>query len=107
MDGFRRKGGDIGFESNTMVKFLTENTKKERPRRGFLKGITAAFLGILLGRSLSSGKNTPAGDKIKLLTPDGKLVEVDRSKIHEVSPERASNREVLSWMKKDNQPIQP
>lgn len=37
--------------------------------------------------------------KIKMLTPDGKLVEVDKEVFDQVSgKKKASNQEILSWM---------
>ncbi|MEO8148915.1 MAG: hypothetical protein ABI723_14815 [Bacteroidia bacterium] len=39
-------------------------------------------------------------EKIKMLTPDGRLIEIDQSQIeNEVTVKRASNEEVLKWMK--------
>ncbi len=38
-------------------------------------------------------------DKIKMLTPDGKLVEVDRRAIkNNPSSSKTSNKEILKWM---------
>ena len=43
--------------------------------------------------------DSPA-DMVKMLTPDGKLVEVPRSLVESSSPtQKASNKDILSWMK--------
>ena len=38
-------------------------------------------------------------DKIKLLTADGKLVEVDKSVVEAGQRKKVNNREILAWMK--------
>ncbi len=75
----------------------TENNNK---RRGFLKSMFT--LGAGLGLISVTGKKAKAepGEKIKLLTPDGKLVEIDKNHIKSETPERASNNDVMSWMTK-------
>ncbi len=46
--------------------------------------------------SLLSKKET---EKIKMLTPDGKLVEVDKAVFDQVTgKKKASNEEILNWM---------
>ena len=46
--------------------------------------------------SLFSKKETT---KIKMLTPDGKLVEVDKDVFDQISgKKKASNEEILNWM---------
>ena len=78
-----------------------ETDDKNKGRRNFLKsGFTfAAGFGLLslFGRK---AKAESTGEKIKLLTPDGKLVEIDKTHIEKESKERASNTEVLNWMNK-------
>ena len=54
------------------------NPRREFIRRGLLAGAGAlAASGVLS----ACGKNHKAGEKVKLLTPDGKLVEVDAADI--------------------------
>lgn len=66
---------------------------KDRNRRGFL-----SFL-------LSGKENTPAPDKrnaemVKMLTAEGKLVEVNKAILNEVAKkQKATNKEILDWMK--------
>ena len=74
-------------------------------RRKFLRfglGFVAAA-GIIssLGGGLLKA-STPKSNKIKMLTPDGKLVEIDASKIEkEITSVRATNDEVQQWMTKN------
>ncbi len=57
--------------------------KADQSRRGFFS--------LLLGSVKS--------DKVKMLTADGKLVEVDRSVYEKAaSGQKASNKEILNWM---------
>jgi hypothetical protein len=66
---------------------------KDRNRRSFL----SLFF---------SGKEKKA-ETIKMLTPDGKLVEVDKAVFEEAArKKKASNKEIYNWMKnpsKDNE----
>ncbi|MDI1354510.1 MAG: hypothetical protein PSX36_06315 [bacterium] len=93
-----------------------EKDKKETPksgRRGFLKlGLLAAGLTAVGGglqEALSEEKITAksdGGEKMKMLTPDGKLVEIDKSLFDKLSTKKkASNSEIYQWMNnpsKDN-----
>jgi len=49
----------------------------------------------------------PKKKKIKMLTPDGKLVEVDKAVFEEAAgKKKASNKDIYNWMKnpsKDNE----
>jgi hypothetical protein len=78
-----------------------QTNDKNKERRNFLKsGFTFAAGFGLLSLFGKKSKADPAGEKIKLLTPDGKLVEIDRTHIEKESMERASNADVLNWMNK-------
>ncbi|OFY84943.1 MAG: hypothetical protein A3F72_18345 [Bacteroidetes bacterium RIFCSPLOWO2_12_FULL_35_15] len=71
----------------------------KKKRRDFLTIILAAgaSLGLLSSFKKSSKNKNP--EKIKMLTADGKLVEIDKSMIEkEITTSRASNKEVLEWM---------
>ena len=82
-----------------------ETIDKGLDRRKFLRfglGFVAAA-GIIssLGGGLLKA-SAPKSNKIKMLTPDGKLVEIDASKIEkEITSVRASNDEVQQWMSKN------
>lgn len=64
----------------------TEKEKEKNPvRRNFLKnGLAAAGLALAgagLGKAFSSKEDSASGEKVKLLTPGGKLIEVDETHI--------------------------
>lgn len=93
-----------------------ENGKKETSqsgRRSFLKlGLLAAGLtavGSGLQESLTEDKGlakSEGGEKMKMLTPDGKLVEIDKALFDKLSTKKkANNSEIYQWMNnpsKDN-----
>ncbi|MES1181510.1 MAG: hypothetical protein ABUL44_01820 [Flavobacterium sp.] len=85
--------------NNRIKKKLMEDINK--PRRGFLKWTAAALaiVGIAVATKQKVGKTE--SKKIKMLTPDGRLVEVDEAAVtnatsHEL---RATNKEIQQWMK--------
>ena len=61
-----------------------DNNKNEtnRSRRSFFTGI------------LNSKK-----EKVKMLTADGKLVEIDKAVLNAASKQKVTNKEILQWMK--------
>lgn len=74
------------------------NSKNDKSsRRKFLS------LGFLGGASLLAGKadaKTPieSGEKVRMLTPDGQLVEVDKSVLEAMSKgHKATNESILDW----------
>ena len=78
-------------------KFM--DMEKGNKRRGFLKILLAAGASIGLLSSFKKSSTNKNTEKIKMLTPDGKLVEVDKSMIEkEITTNRASNKEVLEWI---------
>ena len=49
---------------------------------------------------LSGSENAANSEKIKMLTADGKLVEIDKAVFEEAAKKKkASNKEIYSWMK--------
>jgi hypothetical protein len=76
----------------------TEDNKKQR--RNFLKSLFTLGAGAGLLAVTGVKSKAEGTEKVKMLTPDGKLVEIDRSQIENESPERASNHEVMKWMDK-------
>jgi phage repressor protein C with HTH and peptisase S24 domain len=72
-------------------------------RRNFLRSIllTAGTLGLV---STANKKPTSENkEKIRMLTADGKLIEVDKSVIEKnTALKRASDKEVFEWMNKKN-----
>ena len=72
--------------------------KIENKRRNFLKIALFASAGITFLSSFK-GKSQSKIEKVKMLTPDGKLVEIDKSMIEkEITTNRATNKEMLEWM---------
>jgi hypothetical protein len=80
------------------VLMQTDDNKKQR--RSFLKSLFTLGAGAGLIAVTGGKAKAEATEKVKMLTPDGKLVEIDRSQIENESPERASNHEVKQWMNK-------
>ena len=70
------------------------NSNRRKFVRMFLS--LGAGLGLLPWRKASAQDK---GEKVKMLTPDGKLVEVDKSVLQKAVSARASNEEVQAWMK--------
>jgi hypothetical protein len=47
-----------------------------------------------------TGKNSDAAGKVKMLTADGRLVEIDKSVLEQAALNRkATNKEIFDWMK--------
>ena len=62
--------------------------KKNQSRRGFLSLLTGA------------NKSDSRPEMVKMLTPDGKLVEVEKSVYDQaVKKQTSSNKEIYDWMK--------
>lgn len=81
----------------------TEN--KKDTRRKLIAGVAALGLFPLAKLGFFSKKKdivscTPEAKKIKMLTQDGTLVEVDASKLMSAK-EKISNEQLQSWIKKD------
>ena len=71
---------------------------KNKNRRNFLKAVITSGAAAGLAAPLSMihpGKE----EKIKMLTPDGKLVEVDESVLKKINgSKKATDKEVFEWM---------
>ncbi len=80
-----------------------EKMKKHNPsRRKFLKLGMAAGAGTVAAgglMSLSSFKKNESGEKVKLLTTDGKMIEVDKSHISNKIPSKKETREGIPGRK--------
>lgn len=85
-----------------------DNNKKKLPRREFLEtGITGGVgvaLGLAAGTILTSDDNNEP-EMIKMLTADGKLVEVEKRLIPPTcgNPVSVSNQELKEWMEKNKE----
>ncbi len=49
--------------------------------------------------SFFNGNNEAPGEKVKMLTAEGKLVEVDKNILDAAVKQKASNKEIFDWMK--------
>ncbi len=82
------------------MEFLTDNIMNKRNfiTKGF-KALTTA-LGLYFIHNRIEGKDHNETDKVKMLTPDGKLVWVDKSVLNSKSPAPPiSNKSLRSWIK--------
>ncbi len=77
--------------------------KKNYSRRNFIEtgitGATGVALGLAAGNLLQAGQEE-APERIKMLTADGKLVEVEKRFLPPMcgKPAAVSNQELLAWM---------
>ena len=75
--------------------------RKTHNRRSFISTVLAAGTATGLITPASANPKSTSGNKIKMLTADGKLVEVDKSVIEKIAAsKRASEQEVFEWMDK-------
>ena len=82
----------------------SNNKSVAEGRKNFLKIGAMALAGFLIGKNFSrafKGKAPAAsGEKIKMLTADGKLVEVDRAYIKKKT--KVSDKAIMNWIHKNN-----
>ena len=50
-------------------------------------------------RSFFSGLLNPKKEKVKMLTADGQLVEIDKDVLDAAAKQKVNNKEILKWMK--------
>ena len=75
---------------------MMKKDKKQNSRRDFIRTGLVAGAGAIAGSSLiSSCSSKESGEKVKLLTTDGKLVEVDKSQITPKPPSKEASKEGL------------
>lgn len=48
---------------------------------------------------LTGGLFEPKREKVKMLTADGKLVEIDKAVLDAADKKKVNNKEILQWMK--------
>ncbi len=78
-----------------------ENREKEKdknPRREFLGTGVAAGAGIVLGIAAGNILKEKHGETVKMMTPDGQLVEVEKRFMPEKNGRIVSNQELKNWM---------
>ena len=77
-----------------------KDEKNNVSRKKFLTwGIALSSVMALPSLLWARKPRTPKGKMIKMLTPEGKLVEVDEAVLKAVTKrEKAGNKEILNWM---------
>ena len=73
---------------------------KKLNRRRFINAVLATGTVTGLITQASANPTSPAdGKKVKMLTADGKLVEVDQSVLEKITAtKKASDKEIFEWM---------
>ncbi len=72
---------------------MGNNKQKDRNRRGFLSL-------LLSGKDNTQATNHDKPEMVKMLTADGKLVEVSKAVLDELTKkQKATNKEIFDWMK--------
>lgn len=68
---------------------------KPTNRRDFLKkGLIAAAAATAVPLAANA---EDSGETVKMLTPDGKLVEVNKAVLAKANKKKVTNREILEW----------
>lgn len=68
---------------------------KSTNRRDFLKkGLLAAAAATA---APLAGEASPSGETVKMLTPDGKLVEVSKAALSKAPKKKVNAKEILEW----------
>lgn len=72
---------------------MGNNNHKDRSRRGFLSLLVS-------GKDANTtSKNKDKPEMVKMLTADGKLVEIEKSVLEAVSKkQKSTNQEIYQWM---------
>ncbi len=80
---------------------MAKEENKEQRRSFLLKAVSVVIAGIGFGKIAHNPSQVKEVKKIKMLTEDGKLVEIDESIYSQIAPaqQKASNKEVQEWMK--------
>ena len=76
------------------------SSPKKSNRRSFINSILVAGTATGIIIPAITDPETKSGTKVKMLTADGKLVEVDKSVIEKATSKKASDKEVYEWMDK-------
>ena len=79
-------------------------TTMNNNRRKFLKIFLAVSAGVGFFSQLKARPKAAKGEKVKMLTPDGRIVEIEKSCLKRTAPVApATNKEVMEWMQTNNQ----
>jgi hypothetical protein len=71
-------------------------------RRKFLKNLFAVAAGMSFFSRLTAKPKVMKGEKIKMLAPDGKIFEIEKSSLKQSAQAPATNKEVMEWMQTNN-----
>jgi hypothetical protein len=74
---------------------------KENSRRAFFGRGIAAGLALAIGLAPKKVKAQVKGETVKLLTPEGKLVEVEKKYLPPSKGKPISNQKLYDWMEKN------
>ena len=72
----------------------------EKSRRIFLNRSVIAGVAAFLGLSYFKRVDSNSQETVKMLTSDGKLVEIERKYLPDKRGKKISNRELLEWKSK-------
>ncbi|MCB0616337.1 MAG: hypothetical protein KDC75_23620 [Phaeodactylibacter sp.] len=88
--------------SNNNKTVMKEQKQKKTSRRSFFRKGILAGVGAMLGiTSVNAATNEEEEEEtVKMLTPDGKLVEVPKKALPQKSGKVVSNRELFEWREK-------
>lgn len=74
--------------------------KEDKNRRKFIKEVISALAISSFALPLvAKAKEKEKGKMVKMLTPDGKLVEVEASVLKQANKKKADNKDILNWVK--------
>ena len=79
---------------------MKEQKQKKTSRRSFFRKGILAGVGAMLGITSVSAATNEEEETVKMLTPDGKLVEVPRKALPQQSGKVVSNQELFEWREK-------
>ncbi len=70
-------------------------------RRGFLSRLTKSVFAVGIGSPALAADPSKENKKVKLLTPKGKLIELDQKILDQKGIKRkATNQDILDWSEK-------
>lgn len=74
------------------------NKKRKVSRRNFIETSITGGAAVALGLAAGNVLNTMNHETVKMLTPDGQLVEVEKRLLPKTKTPAVSNKELLAWM---------
>ncbi|MEQ8302434.1 MAG: hypothetical protein RIB47_03500 [Cyclobacteriaceae bacterium] len=71
--------------------------RKNNNRRGFIKKVLGALATSAMAMPALASTNK-SGKTVKMLTSEGKLVEIDESVLSKLKKQKAENKDILNWV---------